>query len=169
MKGDPKGTSLLIFGAGLAGMSAAYALRAASHQLHEYREKVRGRFWTPALGRYLYRAGRLHAAAGSSTPACGPARATMLDCCKRLRVIASGQPQRPSAAVPRRLTAKPQRFKRIAAHDRRRLAELMASAARPTLKCFSAARKGEHRRLGHRTKAERSFDARVATDAMRAD
>lgn len=48
LEGDAKGTSVLILGAGLAGMSAAYELRQAGYtvKILEYREKAGGRCWT---------------------------------------------------------------------------------------------------------------------------
>lgn len=48
LEGDPKGASVLILGAGLAGMTAALELRAVGYkvQVLEYREKAGGRCWT---------------------------------------------------------------------------------------------------------------------------
>ena len=48
LEGDPKGTSVLVLGAGLAGMTAAYELRNAGYDVKvlEYREKAGGRCWT---------------------------------------------------------------------------------------------------------------------------
>ncbi|TKT82604.1 NAD(P)/FAD-dependent oxidoreductase [Aquamicrobium sp. LC103] len=48
LDGDPKGASVLILGAGLAGMVAAYELRKAGYkvQILEYREVAGGRCWT---------------------------------------------------------------------------------------------------------------------------
>lgn len=48
LKGDPKGTKVLILGAGLAGMTAAFELRNAGYEVKvlEYREKAGGRCWT---------------------------------------------------------------------------------------------------------------------------
>ena len=48
LEGNPKGASVLILGAGLAGMVAALELRKAGYkvQMLEYREKAGGRCWT---------------------------------------------------------------------------------------------------------------------------
>ena len=48
LEGDPKGASVLILGAGVAGMCAAYELRKAGYTVRilEYREKAGGRCWT---------------------------------------------------------------------------------------------------------------------------
>ena len=48
LEGDPKGTTVLVLGAGLAGMTAAYELMKAGYkvQILEYREKAGGRCWT---------------------------------------------------------------------------------------------------------------------------
>jgi len=48
LKGDPKGTSVLILGAGMAGMSAAFELRNAGYEVHvlEYNDRPGGRNWS---------------------------------------------------------------------------------------------------------------------------
>ncbi|MFC7704750.1 flavin monoamine oxidase family protein [Plastorhodobacter daqingensis] len=48
LEGDPQGATVLVLGAGLAGMVAAMELRAAGYsvQVLEYREKAGGRCWT---------------------------------------------------------------------------------------------------------------------------
>src|ERR1700761_9011371 len=48
LDGDPKGTSVLILGAGLAGMTAALELRKAGYkvQILEFNSRAGGRNWT---------------------------------------------------------------------------------------------------------------------------
>ena len=48
LQGDPKGASVLILGAGLAGMTAAYELRKAGYkvQVLEYNDRPGGRNWS---------------------------------------------------------------------------------------------------------------------------
>src|ERR1035441_8507373 len=48
LQGDPKGASVLILGAGMAGMSAAYELRKAGYrvQVLEYNDRPGGRNWS---------------------------------------------------------------------------------------------------------------------------
>jgi monoamine oxidase len=48
LEGDPRGASVLILGAGLAGMTAAYELRRAGYkvQVLEYNARPGGRNWT---------------------------------------------------------------------------------------------------------------------------
>ena len=60
LQGAPRGASVLILGAGIAGMTAAYELRNAGYQVQvlEYNGRAGGRNWTLARRRYLYRARR---------------------------------------------------------------------------------------------------------------
>src|SRR5690242_15477217 len=48
LEGDPKGASVVVLGAGLAGMTAALELRQAGYkvQLLEYNDRAGGRNWT---------------------------------------------------------------------------------------------------------------------------
>src|SRR6201985_1222250 len=48
LDGDPKGASVLILGAGLAGMTAALELRKAGYRVHllEFNSRAGGRNWT---------------------------------------------------------------------------------------------------------------------------
>src|ERR1700724_4710315 len=48
LEGDPKGASVLILGAGLAGMTAALELRKAGYQVQvlEFNSRAGGRNWT---------------------------------------------------------------------------------------------------------------------------
>ena len=52
LDGDPQGTKVLILGAGLAGLTAAYEMRAAGYEVEvlEFREKAGGRCWTLRSG-----------------------------------------------------------------------------------------------------------------------
>src|SRR5450756_2739582 len=51
LEGDPKGASVLILGAGLAGMTAALELRKAGYQVRilEFNSRAGGRNWTCLL------------------------------------------------------------------------------------------------------------------------
>ena len=57
LDGDPKGASVLILGAGLAGMTAALELRRAGYQVRilEFNSRAGGRNWTLRGRRFLYR------------------------------------------------------------------------------------------------------------------
>lgn len=96
LEGDPKGTSVLILGAGLAGMTAALELRQAGYkvQILEYNGRAGGRNWT-------IRGGDSFTELGGATQKCefddglyinpGPWRIPyhhngVLDYCKRLGV-----------------------------------------------------------------------------------
>ena len=52
LDGDPQGAKVLILGAGLAGLTAAYEMRAAGYEVEvlEFREKAGGRCWTLRSG-----------------------------------------------------------------------------------------------------------------------
>jgi monoamine oxidase len=96
LEGDPKGASVLILGAGLAGMTAALELRRAGYkvQVLEYNSRAGGRNWT-------LRGGDTYTELGGATQKCefdeglyinpGPWRIPyhhngLLDYCKRLGV-----------------------------------------------------------------------------------
>jgi monoamine oxidase len=96
LEGDPKGASVLILGAGLAGMTAALELRKAGYQVRilEFNSRAGGRNWT-------LRGGDTFTELGGFTQACefeqglyinpGPWRIpyhhrALLDYCKRLGV-----------------------------------------------------------------------------------
>ena len=96
LEGDPKGASVLILGAGLAGMTAALELRQAGYkvQVLEYNDRAGGRNWT-------LRGGDTYTELGGATQKCefdeglyinpGPWRIPyhhhgLLDYCKRLGV-----------------------------------------------------------------------------------
>ena len=63
LHGDPKGSSVLILGAGVAGMTAALELRNAGYQVQvlEYNDRVGGRNWTLRGGDQFHRTRRCHA------------------------------------------------------------------------------------------------------------
>src|SRR5258708_25863092 len=65
LEGDPKGASVLILGAGLAGMVAALELRRAGYrvQVLEYNNRAGGRCWS-------LRGGDTYTELGGSTPPC---------------------------------------------------------------------------------------------------
>src|SRR6201985_3891408 len=66
LDGDPKGASVLILGAGLAGLTAALELRKAGYkvQVLEYNSRAGGRNWT-------LRGGDSFTELGGATQACG--------------------------------------------------------------------------------------------------
>ena len=63
LSGDVKGASVLVLGAGLAGMTAALELRNAGYQVQvlEFNSRPGGRNWTLRGGDTFHRARRLHA------------------------------------------------------------------------------------------------------------
>lgn len=142
LEGDPKGASVLILGAGLAGMSAAYELRAAGYkvQVLEYREKAGGRCWTLRSGDTYTELGgftqKVDFAEGNYINP-GPWRIphdhyAVLDYCKRFGVKLEPFIQVNHNAYLHNTKAfdgKPQRFKEIAADYRGHVAELLAKAA----------------------------------------
>ena len=124
LQGDPKGASVLILGAGLAGMTAALELRKAGYkvQILEFNSRAGGRNWTLARRRQFHRAGRLQAdlriRAGalhqsrSVADSLSPPRAARLlqAAWRRARALHPAQPQRlPSchARVRRQAAADP--------------------------------------------------------------
>lgn len=141
LEGDPKGTSVLILGAGLAGMTAAYELRNAGYkvQILEYREKAGGRCWT-------LRGGDKYTELGGFEQECkfaegdylnaGPWRIpsehhAVLDYCKRFGVKLEPFIQMNYYAYLHNTGAfdgKPQRFREIQADFRGQIASLLAKA-----------------------------------------
>ena len=65
LEGDPKGASVVILGAGLAGMTAAYELRQAGYKVRvlEYNNRPGGRNWT-------IRGGDVYTELGGATQRC---------------------------------------------------------------------------------------------------
>lgn len=137
----PKGSSVLILGAGLAGMTAAYELRNAGYQVQllEYNGRAGGRNWT-------LRGGDTYTELGGFTQQCqfdpdlyinpGPWRIPyhhrgMLDYCKRLRVPLEAFVQVNYNAYlhsSKAFDGKPQRFREIKADYQGHVAELLAKA-----------------------------------------
>lgn len=141
LEGDPKGTTVLVLGAGLAGMTAAYELTKAGYkvQILEYREKAGGRCWTLRGGDVYTELGdfkqEVKFAEGNYLNP-GPWRIpsdhyAVLDYCKRFGVKLEPFIQINYNAYVHNTEAfggKPQRFKEIQADYRGQIAELLAKA-----------------------------------------
>jgi monoamine oxidase len=139
LEGDPKGASVLILGAGLAGMTSAYELRKAGYkvQVLEYREKAGGRCWTLRGGdKYVELGGfeqEVKFAEGNYINP-GPWRIPhhhhgLLDYCKRFGVELEPFIQTNYNAYLHHTDAfdgKPQRFREIHTDYRGHVAELLA-------------------------------------------
>mgnify|MGYP003119102142 FL=1 len=141
LDGDPKGTRVLILGAGLAGMTAALEMRAAGYQVEvlEFREKAGGRCWT-------LRSGDTYTELGGATQNVdfaegnyinpGPWRLphhhhAVLDYCRRLKVPLEPFIQENYATYLHKSDAyggKPQRMGEIKADYRGHVSELLAKA-----------------------------------------
>ena len=141
--GDVKGASVLILGAGLAGMTAALELRAAGYkvQVLEFNSRPGGRNWT-------LRGGDSFTELGGATQTCGfedglyinpgPWRIpyhhrALLDYCKRLGVALEPFIQLNHNALLHASTAfdgKPQRIRDIKADFDGGVAELLAKATK---------------------------------------
>jgi monoamine oxidase len=142
LDGDPKSASVLILGAGLAGMIAAYELRKAGYKLQilEYNDRAGGRSWT-------IRGGDAYTELGGSTQKCafdpglyfnpGPWRIpyhhrAILDYCKRLGVALEPFVQVNHNAYvhsENALDGRPQRLRFVQADFNGAIAELLAKAA----------------------------------------
>ena len=141
LEGDPKGASVLILGAGLAGMTAAYELGKAGYkvQVLEYRERAGGRCWTLHGGDTYTELGgfkqEVKFAEGNYLNG-GPWRIptvhyAILDYCKRFGVKLEPFIQQNYYAYLHNSEAfegKPQRFREIQADYRGQIAELLAKA-----------------------------------------
>src|SRR3954451_7567210 len=139
LEGDPKGASVLILGAGLAGMTAALELRAAGYkvQVLEFNSRAGGRNWT-------IRGGDSFTELGGATQTCGfepglylnpgPWRIpyhhrAVLDYCKRLGVTLEPFIQLNHNALlhaSHAFGAKPQRIRDIKTDFQGHVSELLA-------------------------------------------
>src|SRR5215467_982049 len=143
LEGDPKGASVLILGAGLAGMTAALELRKAGYkvQLLEFNGRAGGRNWT-------LRGGDSFTELGGATQTCafddglyinpGPWRIpyhhrALLDYCKRLNVTLEPFTQLNHNALlhsARAFGGAPQRIRAVKADFQGQIAELLAKATK---------------------------------------
>src|ERR1700735_4024899 len=143
LQGAPRGASVVILGAGMAGMTAAYELRNAGYsvQVLEYNSRAGGRNWT-------LRGGDRYTELGGETQECrfdpglyinpGPWRLPyhhrgMLSYCKRLGVALEPFVQINHNAYLHGRNAfggKPQRLRTIKADYDGHIAELLAKATR---------------------------------------
>jgi monoamine oxidase len=141
LEGDPKGASVLILGAGLAGMTAALELRKAGYQVRilEFNSRAGGRNWT-------LRGGDTFTELGGFKQACefeqglyinpGPWRIpyhhrALLDYCKRLGVALEPFIQLNHNAflhASRAFGGTPQRIRDIKADFQGQISELLAKA-----------------------------------------
>src|ERR1700686_2305488 len=139
LKGDPKGASVLILGAGLAGMTAALELRNGGYkvQILEYNDRAGGRSWS-------LRGGDSFTELGGATQKCefdkdlylnpGPWRIpyhhrALLDYCRRLRVALEPFLQVNYNAYihsSQHFASKPKRFREVQADFHGHIAELLA-------------------------------------------
>ena len=143
LTGDAKGASVLILGAGLAGMSAAYELRKAGYkvQILEFQDRAGGRNWS-------IRGGDVYTELGGATQKCefdtglyinpGPWRIPyhhhgILHYCKELKVALQPFVQTGYNTYLHSTKAfggKPQRFRHIQADFNGYAAELLAKSTR---------------------------------------
>ena len=143
LEGDPKGTSVIVLGAGLAGMTAAFELRRAGYQVQllEYNNRPGGRNWT-------IRGGDVYTELGGAMQACGfdeglyfnpgPWRIpyhhhAVLDYCRRFSVSLEPFIQLNHNALLHSASAfdgKPQRIRDIKADFDGGVSELLAKAVR---------------------------------------
>ena len=141
LDGDPKGATVLILGAGLAGLVAAFELRKAGYrvQVLEYNNRAGGRCWS-------LRGGDSYTELGGGTQRCefasglyfnpGPWRIPyhhhgVLDYCRRLNVALEPFIQVNNNAwlhSRRAFDGKPQRYREVQADFNGYVAELLAKA-----------------------------------------
>jgi monoamine oxidase len=143
LDGAPKGASVLVLGAGLAGMTAAFELRQAGYkvQLLEYNSRPGGRNWT-------LRGGDRYTELGGETQLCGfdkglylnpgPWRIpyhhhAMLDYCKRFGVALEPFTQLNHNAYlhsTQGFDGKPQRIREVKTDFQGHIADLLAKSTR---------------------------------------
>ena len=160
MQGTPKGASVLILGAGIAGMTAAYELRNAGYkvQVLEYNHRPGGRNWT-------LRGGDSYTELGGLTQHCGfdkdlylnpgPWRIPyhhrgLLGYCKRLGVPLEAFVQVNYNAYlhsSKAFGGKPQRYREIKADYHGHVAELLAKATRQNALDASVSREDQEKLL----------------------
>jgi monoamine oxidase len=160
LQGTPKGASVLILGAGMAGMTAAYELRNAGYtvQVLEYNGRAGGRNWT-------WRGGDRYTELGGATQECrfdkdlyvnpGPWRIPyhhrgMLSYCKRLGVPLEAFVQVNYNAYlhsSRAFDGKPQRYREVKADYHGHVAELLAKATRQNALDASVSREDREKLL----------------------
>jgi monoamine oxidase len=141
LQGTPKGASVIVLGAGIAGMTAAYELRNAGYQVQvlEYNVRAGGRNWS-------LRGGDRYTELGGATQHCefdeglyinpGPWRLPyhhrgMLNYCKRLGVPLEAFVQVNYNAYlhsSQHFDGKPRRYREIKADYQGHVAELLAKA-----------------------------------------
>ena len=141
LAGDPRGTSVLVLGAGLAGMTAALELRDAGYDVTvlEYNERPGGRNWT-------LRGGDSYTELGGAEQSCGFApglyfnpgpwripyhHRAVLDYCKRLGVALEPFIQLNHNALlhgTKAFGGKPQPIREVQADFRGHVADLLAKA-----------------------------------------
>ena len=143
LDGDPKGTSVLILGAGLAGLVAAYELRKAGYkvQVLEYNHRAGGRNWS-------LRGGDVYTELGGFTQKCefdsglylnpGPWRIPyhhygLLDYCQRLGVALEPFQQLNQNAYlhsSKAFGGKPRRYREVNCDFNGHVAELLAKSSK---------------------------------------
>jgi monoamine oxidase len=143
LEGNPKGASVLVLGAGLAGMTAALELRNAGYQVQvlEFNGRAGGRNWT-------LRGGDSFAELGGATQTCefepglyinpGPWRIpyhhrALLDYCRRFKVALESFVQLNHNAylhASRAFGGAPQRIRAVKADFQGQVSELLAKATR---------------------------------------
>jgi len=140
LDGDPRGASVLILGAGLAGMVAALELRKAGYrvQVLEYSNRAGGRCWTLRGGDTYtarWRNAALRLCARPLPQSGSVAHSLSPSCAARLLQAPQGRARAVHPSQYQRVPAFARRF-------RRQAATLSACAGRLQRLCLGAARQG---------------------------